>query len=90
MLTKDILDELNEDKEAPWADWRYGKDKEGISQAKLASMLRRFKGPKSKPIKSEERQVDGLRGKRYFLAHLQPAFDAYLPPEKKPETEPEK
>jgi putative DNA primase/helicase len=85
MLATEIQSELNEDNEAPWADWHYGKDKQGMSQAKLASMLRRFKGPKGKPIKSEEKQVDGVRGKRYFLAHLQPVFDAYLPPEKEPE-----
>jgi hypothetical protein len=72
LTSKEIVAELNQDKEAPWADWREGI---GLSEAKLAAFLRPFK------IKSEQRQIKGLRGKRYFLGKLQRVFDSYLPTE---------
>jgi hypothetical protein len=67
--TADILDRLNEDKEAPWADWKKGKE-EGLSAKKLGRMLRPYK-------------VKSIRLKRgcphgYTLESLLPVFERYL------------
>jgi uncharacterized protein DUF3631 len=80
--TTDILDRLNEDKEAPWADWKKGKE-EGLSAKKLGRMLRPYK-------------VMSIRLKRgsphgYTLESLLPVFERYLEdtPEDVAQTTPE-
>jgi putative DNA primase/helicase len=69
-----ILDHLNSDKEAPWADWGKGDDK-GLTTHKLASMLKPFK------IKSAQRQINGMHCHGYFLEDFKEAFESYLSPE---------
>ena len=65
--TTDLLTQLNEDKEAPWADWRKG---QGMSAEKLAKLLGPFK------IKSVQKKG---RPRGYLLGQLQPIFERYLP-----------
>jgi hypothetical protein len=74
-----ILDYLNSDDEAPWADWKKG-DKEGITAEKLSRLLKPFK------IKSVHRQINHQRTRGYLLKDFKEASDAYLPPEE-PETD---
>jgi hypothetical protein len=67
--TAEILEQLNADKEAPWADWGKGKQ-EGLTQEKLSRMLRPYK-------------VRSIRLKRgsphgYTLEDLLPVFERYL------------
>jgi hypothetical protein len=67
--TTDILEKLNEDKEAPWASWGKGKQ-EGLTAEKLSRMLRPYK-------------VKSIRLKRglphgYTLESLLPVFERYL------------
>ena len=67
--TTDILDRLNEDKEAPWADWKKGKD-EGLSAQKLGRMMRPYK------VKSIRLKRGSPHG--YTLESLLPVFERYL------------
>jgi Protein of unknown function (DUF3631)/Domain of unknown function (DUF3854) len=78
MISGEIVKELNGEgyKDAPWADWNNGG---GITEAKLARILKEFNGRDGKPIRPIQRMVSGIRGKRYFLGDLQLVFDAYLP-----------
>jgi putative DNA primase/helicase len=67
--TTDILDRLNEDKEAPWFGWSKGKQEE-LGHEKLSRMLRPYK-------------VKSIRLKRgapygYTLESLLPVFERYL------------
>src|SRR5262249_18349023 len=67
--TTEILDRLNEDKEAPWADWGKGKT-EGLTAKKLSKMLHPY-------------NVTSIRLKRgtphgYTLESLLPVFERYL------------
>ena len=72
LSTGDILKSLNADREAPWADWRSGN---GISDEKLARMLKPF------GIKSAQVQKDDKRARGYIFGNLKPVFERYLPPE---------
>lgn len=81
IATTELLVKLNADKEAPWADWRKG---EGLSQEKLASLLRPFKVSSVQKRVGPDRVVRG-----YLKSQLQPIFDRYAPPDPEPETEPE-
>jgi hypothetical protein len=72
--TDDIINHLNDDKEAPWADWHKG-DKKGLTPHKLSSILKPFK------VKSDYPRVDGKRIHGYWLKDFKPAFDGYLTPE---------
>lgn len=67
--TDEILRAVNEDKEAPWADWE-----NGMTPEKLGRILKSF------AVKSEQRQQDGERHRGYSLKALQPVFDRYLTP----------
>jgi hypothetical protein len=67
--TTEILNKLNEDKEAPWFGWSKGKS-EGLGPEKLSRMLRPYK-------------VKSIRLKRgtphgYTLESLLPVFERYL------------
>jgi hypothetical protein len=66
--TADIIEKLNADKEAPWVDWRYGKDGTGISPHKLGRCLSNYK------INSV--QEGRVRG--YLFDKLKPVFERYL------------
>jgi uncharacterized protein DUF3631/uncharacterized protein DUF3854 len=68
--TDKILEALNRDKEAPWADW-----KNGLTAEKLAKTLKSF------GVKSRQFQKDGSRHRGYFREGdkgLQHVFDRYL------------
>lgn len=62
---------LNEDKEAPWADWSHGN---GITPHRLAKLLKPF-GVKSRRVWDGVNQVMG-----YTKKSLEPVFDRYLSP----------
>lgn len=64
-----IVTELNKVPEAPWRDWRNGL---GISETKMATILRRFK------LKSEQRQINNVRACGHPFGKLKPIFDRYL------------
>jgi putative DNA primase/helicase len=72
LSTEYILNALNADREAPWADWRRG---DGISAEKLARMLKPF------GVKSAQIQRDNVRDRGYVFGHLKPVFERYLSPE---------
>ena len=67
--TTEILDKLNEDKEAPWFGWSKGKS-EGLGHEKLSRMLRPY-GVKS--IRLKRSTPHG-----YTLESLLPVFERYL------------
>ena len=67
--TADILEKLNEDREAPWADWKKGKV-EGLSATKLSGILRPYK------VRSIRLKRGGPHG--YSLESLLPVFERYL------------
>jgi putative DNA primase/helicase len=70
IATTDLLAKLNADGEAPWAGWRRG---DGLSQEKLASLLKHF------GVKSEQTSTKPQR-RGYRKSHLQPVFDRYVAP----------
>jgi hypothetical protein len=79
VATNDLIQELNSEKDWPWADWSNGK---GITSTKLAQILKPF-GVKSRrktievktsPLTTDERKTSG-----YYREHLEPVFDRYLP-----------
>jgi hypothetical protein len=72
--TYEILDHLNSDDEAPWADWKKG-DKEGITAEKLSRLLKPFK------IKSVRRKINNADTRGYLLKDFKEVFESYLPPE---------
>jgi putative DNA primase/helicase len=72
--TLEILNHLNSDNEAPWADWKKG-DKEGITAEKLSRILKPFK------IKSDRPQINNTRIRGYWVEDFKDAFESYLPPE---------
>jgi hypothetical protein len=65
----DILNELNADKEAPWADWKKG-NVEGLSATKLSGILRPYK------VRSTRLKRGAPHG--YTLESLLPVFERYL------------
>lgn len=65
--TAELIEILNKDKEAPWADW-----KNGMTPERLGRTLRAFK------VKSEQLQKDGERHRGYFRQALHPVLDRYL------------
>lgn len=65
--TAELIEILNKDKEAPWADW-----KNGMTAERLGRTLRDFK------VKSEQLQKDGERHRGYFRQALHPVLDRYL------------
>jgi hypothetical protein len=67
--TAEILQQLNADKEAPWADWGKGKQ-EGLSAHKLRAMLRPYN------IRSFRLKRGTPHG--YTLEDLLPVFERYL------------
>jgi hypothetical protein len=70
----DILEFLNFDDEAPWADWKSG-DKKGLTAEKLSRILKPF------GLKSAKHQAEGKRYHGYWRKDFQPVFEAYLDPE---------
>jgi hypothetical protein len=75
----DVLTHLNNDREAPWADWQKG-DTKGITVHKLAKILKPF------GIKSVQPQISNARVHGYWVKDFKEAFESYLPPEE-PENE---
>jgi putative DNA primase/helicase len=69
--TDHLIECLNEDQEAPWANWAKGK---GITPEKLARILKPF-GVKSFRIWDGGKKVRG-----YTRESLEPVFDRYLSP----------
>jgi hypothetical protein len=67
LATTNIIKHLNEDQEAPWADW-----KNGMTPEKLGRTLRGYK------VKSSQQQKDGERHRGYLRKDLQPVFIRYL------------
>jgi hypothetical protein len=67
--TDDVIKKLNENKEAPWSDW-----KNGMTAEKLGRTLKLF------GVKSEQHRGDGDRHRGYALQKLQPVFNRYLTP----------
>jgi putative DNA primase/helicase len=74
IATEDILRELNNDKEAPWADWRHGKEGEGLSARKLAELLNPYGIKSNRPSTVKGREI----GRGYTFKDLQPTFERYL------------
>jgi hypothetical protein len=74
--TVEILEGLNADKEAPWADWKHG-----LTAEKLGRTLR------SHGVKSARSRQDTGQRRGYFFKDLKPVFDSYLP-DLDPENEP--
>jgi putative DNA primase/helicase len=72
--TGDILEFLNSDDEAPWADWKSG-DKKRLTAEKLSRILKPF------GLKSDQHQIEGKRYRGYWRKDFQPVFDSYLDPE---------
>jgi hypothetical protein len=68
--TSELLDKLNADKEAPWADWQKGKV-EGLSAKKLGAILSPYK------VKSGRLRRGEPMG--YRFGSLRDAFERYLP-----------
>jgi len=66
--TSTALELLNQDKEAPWADW-----KNGLTPHKLRHLLSPFE---VKPVRARIGKDDQVRG--YRLGQLEPAFQRYL------------
>jgi hypothetical protein len=66
-VTDDICDHLNQDKEAPWANF-----KNKLTPELLAKNLRRYK------LKSERIMLNGNRVRGFYWAKLEPVFDRYL------------
>jgi putative DNA primase/helicase len=75
----DILQHLNSDVEASWADWKHvdenGNTKKGMTAKQLGQILKPFK------IKSARPTIAGCRYHGYWLKDFQEAFDSYLDPE---------
>ena len=80
--TTAIVDALNTEKEAPWADWKNGT---GITAEKLARILKPFGVKSGKPRRGGERHAG------YSIEDLVPVFDRYLPscPPASPENYPQ-
>lgn len=71
IATADLLAELSEDDEGPWADWRGAG---GMTPRGLASLLRRYE------IRSRTvRLADGSTPKGYLRDQFEDAWDRYLP-----------
>ena len=78
LTTGEIISDLNENEEAPWADW----DK-GMTAKKLGGILKGF------GVKSGRHRKDGDQKRGYALEELRPVFDRYLttpPPESGPQS----
>jgi len=67
--TSQIIEELNEEKDSPWADWNKGK---GISEMKLAQILRQF------GVRSERPTIGKKKVSGYYRKDLKPVFDRYV------------
>jgi hypothetical protein len=63
--TSEILEKLNADKEAPWADWQ-----KGLSAARLSRILRPYNVSPVQPKRGEPRG--------YIFGNLRPVFERYL------------
>ena len=74
-----ICEELNEDPQAPWADWGKGKDNKGITQKKLAAELRKFQ------IKPFQTRVNFKQVRGYRWIDLEKCFSQYLPEDPPPD-----
>jgi DNA polymerase I-like protein with 3'-5' exonuclease and polymerase domains len=72
--TTDILRYLNQDKEAPWADWLTGAAK-GLTARRLSIELAQF------PIKSDRPQRSGFKASGYWLKDFLRFFEVFLPPD---------
>jgi hypothetical protein len=66
-ITTDICDHLNNDKEAPWANF-----KNQMTPELLAKYLGRYK------VKSEQIMLNGNRVRGFYWRKLKPVFDRYL------------
>ena len=75
LASTEIVKELNQNDEAPWADWREGK---GISAKKMADLLKGYKVKSFQPTSGQN------RGMHYKYGDLRPVFEAYLPPDPTP------
>jgi putative DNA primase/helicase len=75
----DILQYLNSDVEASWADWKHvdenGNTKKGMTAKQLGQILKPFK------IKSDRPTIARARYHGYWLKDFEEAFDSYLDPE---------
>jgi len=71
ITTIDVLFDLNNDSEAPWANWKSG-EKTGLTAEKLAKRLKAF------GIKSEKHQMDNKEARGYFTKPFEPVFASYL------------
>jgi hypothetical protein len=65
--TEDLVTKLNENKEAPWADW-----KAGITAKRLGSILREYN------VASAQHRIGDERKRGYHLAGLKAVFSRYL------------
>jgi len=77
--TSKIVEELNQERDCPWADW-----KNGMTDAKLGQILGQF-GIKSKrpTIEIEEASTKGSTTVKkkvsgYYREHLEPVFERYI------------
>jgi hypothetical protein len=79
LATIGLVDELNKEKDWPWADWKHG-----MTEMKLAQILRQFGIKSERPnIEMEKLTEKGLITERkkvsgYYRKHLKPAFDRYV------------
>jgi DNA polymerase I-like protein with 3'-5' exonuclease and polymerase domains len=78
LATTEILKYLNNDSEAPWADWVTG-IKKGLTARRLGAELRYF------PIRSQQIKRSGCQIRGYWTKDFKRYFDAFLPPEDGPD-----
>jgi uncharacterized protein DUF3631 len=69
----EIVNALNEDKDAPWAGWHKG---EGLTVHKLSALLKPF------GLKSKQEQANKNRARGYIYGAMRNVFEHYLQPEK--------
>jgi hypothetical protein len=68
--TSELLNHLNSNEEARWADWKTG-DKTGMTAEKLSRNLKDFK------IKSDQPQYGGKRIRGYWFKDFEKAFNTF-------------
>jgi DNA polymerase I-like protein with 3'-5' exonuclease and polymerase domains len=71
LATDKILEHLNGDKEAPWADWKKG-DNVGLTHQKLAKELKPF------GIKPSQPKHGGTRYRGYWIEPFEKRFRSYV------------
>ena len=68
--TEELLNQLHQIEESPWADWRKGK---ALSARNLSRLLKIF------GIKSQDLKMEGINKKGYRLKDFNECFTRYLP-----------